>query len=141
MANIRDSQCGKMYQDVNPPTAERISAVSSKNSAGLKMNPYLFLNLQNGQKQDISWEVITPLCGVYLTLNTSESLRDADVCLLSQILEVGVPKKYYLSPKACLGILRRASIRGKELPKVLKMALERQAQSVCATKAESEWTS
>ena len=46
---------------------------------------------------------------------------------LSQILQVGVPKKYYLSPKACLGILRRASVRGKELPPVLKEALERQA--------------
>jgi len=32
-----------------------------------------------------------------------------------------------LSPKACLGILRRASVRGKELPPVLKAALERQA--------------
>lgn len=46
---------------------------------------------------------------------------------LSQILQVGVPRKYYLSPKACLGILRRASARGKELPPVLKEALERQA--------------
>ena len=29
--------------------------------------------------------------------------------------------------QACLGILRRASVRGKELPDVLKKALERQA--------------
>ena len=46
---------------------------------------------------------------------------------LSQILQTRVPQKYYLSPKACLGILRRASVRGKELPPVLKAALERQA--------------
>ena len=46
---------------------------------------------------------------------------------LSQILQTTVPQKYYLSPKACLGILRRASVRGKELPPVLKAALERQA--------------
>ncbi len=39
----------------------------------------------------------------------------------------GVPEKYYLSPKACQGILRRASARGKELPAILKKALERQA--------------
>ena len=32
-----------------------------------------------------------------------------------------------MSPRACLGILRRASVRGKELPPVLKAALERQA--------------
>ena len=36
---------------------------------------------------------------------------------------------YYLSPKACQGILSRASKRGKELPQVLKAALERQAVS------------
>lgn len=41
----------------------------------------------------------------------------------------GVPEKYYLSSKACIGILRRASERGKELPEVLKRALERQARS------------
>ena len=45
---------------------------------------------------------------------------------MSQILMAEVPEKYYLSPKACLGILRRASARGKELPEVLKKALERQ---------------
>jgi len=38
-----------------------------------------------------------------------------------------VPEKYYLSQKACRGILRRASERGKVLPEVLQMALERQA--------------
>lgn len=48
---------------------------------------------------------------------------------LSQILQAGVPEKYYLSPKACLGILHRASVRGKELPELLKKALERQAAS------------
>ena len=46
---------------------------------------------------------------------------------LSQILQAGVPDKYYLSPKACQGILRRASVRGKELPEILRLALERQA--------------
>jgi hypothetical protein len=33
-----------------------------------------------------------------------------------------------LSPKACLGILRRASARGKALPEILKKALEQQAE-------------
>jgi hypothetical protein len=46
---------------------------------------------------------------------------------LSQILQVQVPETYYLSKKACQGILRRAAVRGKELPEVLKKALERQA--------------
>ena len=56
--------------------------------------------------------------------------RNAEtVCSLSDILETGdVPRKYYLSPKACLGILRRAEKRGKELPKVLEDALRQAAR-------------
>ena len=38
-----------------------------------------------------------------------------------------IPQKYYLSAKACLGILRRAMSRGKQLPPLLKAALERTA--------------
>ena len=34
-----------------------------------------------------------------------------------------MPERYYLSSTACLGILRRANRRGKELPKMLKAAL------------------
>lgn len=37
--------------------------------------------------------------------------------------------KYYLSKTACLGILRRARARGKELPKQLKIALEIQGEA------------
>ena len=55
---------------------------------------------------------------------------------LSQILTEQVPDKYYFSPKACQGILLRASVRGKELPEVLRTALERQA-CACVTRAEN----
>jgi hypothetical protein len=48
---------------------------------------------------------------------------------LSQILRVNVPKIYNVSPKAGLGILRRASERGKALPEVLRIALEQQAKA------------
>jgi hypothetical protein len=59
-----------------------------------------------------------------LTLNTCEwtgwsgpSRRDEGVCSLSDILETGdVPRRFYLSARACRGILRRAEKRGKELP-------------------------
>jgi hypothetical protein len=44
---------------------------------------------------------------------------------LSDILETGaLPQRYFLSRKACRGILRRAAKRGKELPRSLKWALE-----------------
>ena len=45
---------------------------------------------------------------------------------LSQILEEEVLPKYYLSPRACQGILNRADKRGKPLPKILREALEEQ---------------
>lgn len=45
---------------------------------------------------------------------------------LSQILQDAEPR-YYLSHKACLGILNRAKRKGRELPEMLKQALEKQA--------------
>ena len=63
------------------------------------------------------------------TLNTSEFHKDADVSSLSDVLEIGeVPQVFYLSPKACQGILRRAEKRGKELPQQLAQALLSVAQ-------------
>jgi hypothetical protein len=66
-----------------------------------------------------------------LTLKTSESHKDAEGCLLSDILETGeLPQKYYLSPTACAGILRRAEKRGKTLPHLLQAALETTAREL-----------
>ena len=67
-----------------------------------------------------------------LTLSTCEHASfperfpsDAGVCSLSDILETGdVPQRFYLTPKACAGILRRAEKRGKELPEALNAALK-----------------
>jgi cytidylate kinase len=42
---------------------------------------------------------------------------------LSQILAVNAPLRYYLSAKACHGIIRRAERRQKELPAMLREAL------------------
>ena len=60
-----------------------------------------------------------------LTLNTSEWPSDGGVCSLSDVLEMcDVPQKFFLSAKACRGILRRAGNRGRELPTQLQRALE-----------------
>ena len=48
---------------------------------------------------------------------------------LSQILQDSVHPRFYLSAKACSGILRRAENKGKELPPELKKALENRALS------------
>jgi len=61
----------------------------------------------------------------FLTLNISEFPNDAVVCSLSDVLEVGsVPRRYFLSGRACRGILRRADKRGKLLPRSLHEALQ-----------------
>jgi hypothetical protein len=58
-----------------------------------------------------------------LTLKISESHSAAVAFLLSDVLEGSAHQKYYLSPKACSGILRRAQKRGRELPEELYLAL------------------
>ena len=64
------------------------------------------------------------LHGGFSMLNTSECPNDAAVCSLSSILETdAIQSKYYLSQKACEGILRRAERSGKTLPELLEKAL------------------
>lgn len=57
------------------------------------------------------------------TANISEWPSVESVSLLSSTLEASVPEKYYLSARACQGILTRASRRGKKLPDLLQTAL------------------
>ena len=68
------------------------------------------------------------LLGEFLMLNIGESPNDAADCTLASILEVNAPGKYYLSARACEGILRRAERRGRPLPEMLKTALEQQIE-------------
>ena len=120
-----------------PLTAEKISAVSSKPSVRSKTAAFQFLDLrENGQKPERFWQNPIPSHGEFLMHNTGECPSEENGSFLSQILTEQVPEKYYLSPKACQGILRRASVRGKELPEVLRTALERQA-CACVTRAEN----
>ena len=89
---------------------------------------FLCLTTASGCPQVKSWETIILSHGESSTpRRAGESHKDGGVYLLSSILMDSVPEKYSLSPKACQGILRRAEKRGKELPEVLKVALERQA--------------
>src|SRR5260370_41795961 len=60
----------------------------------------------------------------FLTLDISEFHSGAVASSLSGILEIGGPlQRYFLSPKACAGILRRVEKRGKVLPTPLRLAL------------------
>lgn len=62
--------------------------------------------------------------GQLWTLNTSESRNVAPACSLSEVLEELDPenpaqRRYWLSPRAARGILRRALRRGRPLPERL----------------------
>ena len=109
----------------------RTSASSSRRSSGLRSIPFMSLDLTPGHGNLLGesyWELISPSPGGSSTLNTGPApLSEEDVFSLSQILQDAPPRKYYLSRTACLGILRRARERGKELPPQLKAALMAQA--------------
>jgi len=65
------------------------------------------------------------VAGECWTLKTSESHKDAEECFLSDVLqEIGeIQPRYYLSPTAAAGILKRAEKRGKKIPEALLNAL------------------
>jgi hypothetical protein len=70
------------------------------------------------------------------TLTPSHS-ADA-VCSLSDVMEETslVPPRFYLSQRACEGILRRAERRGKALPPMLLAAL--MSRAACSTETPRE---
>jgi len=90
---------------------------------------FLDLNSPGNLLGSLYWEIRSPWLGGSSMLNTGPApLNAADVFSLSQILQDSLPRKYYLSRTACLGILRRARERGKELPPQFKAALMAQAE-------------
>ncbi len=85
---------------------------------------------ENGQTLVLSLDHDEALRGEFLTLNTSDWPNDANVCLLSQVLETTlISEKYSLSSTACKGLLNRAEKRGKVIPEPLRSALMQISQS------------
>lgn len=119
-------------------TSKSPSRKSSKSQA--RMLPMcLCLKTEDGQRADaytMSWED-GALLGDFMMHSTGEQpytmmtemsfnevhRNGVNVSHLSQILVDSAHPKYYLSAKACSGILRRAETKGKQLPEVLKDAL------------------
>lgn len=127
---------------------EKILGASLKKSQGSSTPKFMYLRLktESGQMPDV-WTVTDGAShGVLETQLTKECHRDVEESFLWQILQETVPQKYYLSERACLGILRRSEKRGKTLPEVLRNALLAQAniseaelQELLTDKIE-EWT-
>ena len=129
MENIRDTVSGKTSRGPSALTKAKTLGLSSKQLSELKKKECrcLRLKITDGQKRTYYWETDGQWLTEFSMLNAGAFPNEENESTLSEILMERAPEKYYLSPKACLGILRRASARGKELPEVLKTALERQA--------------
>jgi len=110
--------CGRTSLDAFPPLTDETTSGSSPRlqTSGI---------LSPGQ----SW-----------TLSISDWRSGASVCSLSDILEATGDHllPYYLTARACLGILRRAAKRGKVLPTALARALKAVADSEPTSSATEE---
>lgn len=134
---------GRMFPDYSHPAlvenAEE-SVLNAELPQGQMMRSVEFadiLNFRDGFYKSIEGQTCSRLFprlgssgwmahGHFLTLNILVS-HSADaaysVCSLKDILEQNVAQKYFLSKRACLGILLRAEKRGKKLPETLGRSL------------------
>ena len=126
-----DSPCGRTCPEHTPAASRpaRTSSRSSRRSSALRNRTFMLLDLRPGAGGLLGpyWEYDPAWLGPPGRLNTSECPKGAVDASLSQILLDTVPSRYYLSRRACLGILRRAKERGKPLPPQLEQALKLQA--------------
>ena len=128
--------CGRTLPEPSAAMMEKTFRQSSQKSSGSssQMLPmFLYLTKASGQKPELSWEkeqtdARFPSVGEYMMHSFGVYPSEELDSRLSQILEVSADQRYSLSDKACAGILRRAEKRGKELPELLKKALEDQIQ-------------
>ena len=145
MFDCQDSACSKMFPDCSPPTMAKTSGLSSKKWQGSRKTGFmcLIMSVGGGVTQELLSATASQSPGEFTTVVTGERPREGNASLfspismdylprkscLSEILEEHPDPKYNLSPKACLGILRRAVRRDKiaKMPEILVKALEKQA--------------
>lgn len=126
--------CGKTWSEPSAATKEKTSRQSSKRSSkSSSRKPPVLKCLKRaglpGGDTTMKWEDDGAWYGELMTRNTGECPNAVVVSRLSQILEANPLPKYNLTAKACLGILRRAERRGKNLPERLKAVLLMQSAS------------
>ena len=135
---------GQLTMLVLDPYVERKKAPkprAPKPDSELIAIPYFHLDLSEGNVDLFGnhyWEMRSPWREGKPPLNTGVAPRKPIRVSLSDILEPNPDPKYYLTTTACLGILRRAAERGKELPPQLKLALMIQAGLIDAPYTPSE---
>lgn len=142
------SGCWRTLTGSCPPTMEKTSEPCLNHWQGSRKTGFMFLNLRNmsgggGATQELLSEMRSLSLGESRTRSIGAYPSGGSASLfspismdylprrscLSAILEENPDPKYDLSPKACLGILRRAVRRGKveKMPEILVKALEYQA--------------
>ena len=126
------SWSGKTSPEPSQATKAATSRQSSKKrSASSSRKPPVLMCLNaDGRHGDstATWEDDGVWRGECLTRNTGESPSAVVASRLSQILEEAPQEKYFLTARACQGILNRAERRGKMLPPKLKAALIMQSE-------------
>ena len=122
---------GKTSLEHSAQTEEPISKQSSRRlpkSQSQTLPMCLCLRTESGTNpaaSTMSW-ADGQLLGEFTMHSFGEYPREENASHLSQILEDSAHQRFYLSARACQGILNRAAKRGKGLPEVLKQALENQ---------------
>lgn len=131
-----DTWSGKTFPEPLAATKVEISRQSSRKSSESRSRMHLTclcLKKGDGRTQDASltwWGGHGALRGEYTMRSFGECPSEENASRLSQILEDSPHPKYYLSAKACVGILRRAKRRGKALPPELETALIAQSEGM-----------
>ena len=136
-----DFSSGKTSKGPSPATAARTSAGCSRRSCASPSRMPLCLDLRAkraGLLREPFWETDGLLLGDFTTRSFGECPSEERASRLSEILEDTPHPKYFLSARACRGILERAKRRGKALPEVLEKALREQAVSPSSSEWESQ---
>ncbi len=127
MENIQNLQSGKMSEELSAQAKAKTSDVCWKDLHALSSQT---VSIPRPSGKNGKWKNLVAISGNGWSLawrlfdaKYGESPSAARESRLSWILEDNVPQKFYLSARACQGILVRASRRGKPLPELLKQAL------------------
>ncbi len=142
----QDSDEGSCMKEVAPISsssspASQMSLFSPEGGSSLRTYPDFFPQTTDEISPSFSrrWPSsgFTTSLGECWTADTSESPNGGvGSSSLADVLEADVPLKYFLSPKAATGILRRAMKRGRELPTHLSQALEAVARTTTTPKRD-----
>ncbi len=131
MDYIQDTLFSRMSQDYSQVTMDGTLLSCSENLQGSLNQPLpMCLSLKKGgRNQAFYWSVAGgTLLTELMMRNFGECPNEEKELRLSQILEDRPHGKYFLSPIAAKGILKRAKNHGRKLPKELEKVLNYQVQ-------------